>query len=134
MVILFLNQFSIQIQGSFTPFCFNAMFLNQFFNSPDQPEKIDSSEAKTIFSPIMLAGTITKEEKMMEEMCLETKKTKKDNLNEKCETQDEEYTPGSFQQKKQKKNQKNENRNIMPNIINQILSYIQKKNKSIVTT
>jgi hypothetical protein len=29
-----------------------------------------------------------------------------------------------------KKNQQNENRNIIPNIVNQILSYIQKKNKS----
>jgi hypothetical protein len=67
-------------------------------------------------------------------MCLETKKTKKENLNEKCETEDEEYKPGSFHQKKQKKNQQNDNRNIIPNIVNQILSYIQKKNKSIVTT
>jgi len=54
-------------------------------------------------------------------------------LNEKCETEDEEYTPGSNQQKKTKKNQQNENRNIMPNIVNQILSYIQKKNKSTST-
>jgi hypothetical protein len=30
-------------------------------------------------------------------MSLETKITKKENLNEKCETEDEEYTPGSGQ-------------------------------------
>lgn len=33
-----------------------------------------------------------------------------------------------------KKNQQNENRNIIPNIVNQILSYIQKKNKSLEMT
>lgn len=33
-----------------------------------------------------------------------------------------------------KKNQQNENRNIIPNVVNQILSYIQKKNKSLSMT
>ena len=33
-----------------------------------------------------------------------------------------------------KKNQQNENRNIIPNVVNQILSYIQKKNKSLNMT
>lgn len=60
--------------------------------------------------------------------------SRKENSNEKIETEDEEYTPGSSQQKKTKKNQQNENRNIVPNIVNQILSFIQKKNKSVSTT
>lgn len=60
--------------------------------------------------------------------------SRKENSNEKIETEDEEYTPGSSQQKRVKKNQQNENRNIVPNIVNQILSFIQKKNKSLSTT
>ena len=44
---------------------------------------------------------------MTEEVSHETKISKKDNLNEKCETEDDEYTPGNYQNKKQKKNQQN---------------------------
>jgi hypothetical protein len=134
MVILFFIQFSIPLQGSFTPYCFNVVFFNPSFYCPEQPKKIDTLVTKKKFSPIIFAVPNPKEEKMMEEISLETKITKKENLNEKCETEDEEYTPGSSQQRKQKKNQQNENRNIMPNIVNQILSFIQKKNKSMGTT
>lgn len=86
MVLLFFIQFSLPLQGSFTPFCFNVVFFNPSFYCPEKPEKIDTSELKTIFSPILIAGPAPKSEPMMEEMSLETKITKKENLNEKCET------------------------------------------------
>ena len=86
MVNLFLIQFSLPIQGSFTPFCFNVLFFNPSFYCPEETTKIDTQETKTIFSPILIAGSAPQEDQMIEEISLETKLTKKENLNEKCET------------------------------------------------
>lgn len=131
MVKFFLIQFSLPSPGSFTPMCFNFVFYNPSFYCAEEPLQIDSVENKTVFSPILIAPPTSQEDKMIEEVSQETKISKKENSNEKCETEDEEYTPGNSNNKKTKKNQQNENRNIMPNIVNQILSFIQKKNKSL---
>lgn len=134
MVIIFFIQFSLPCQGSFTPLCFNFVFFTPSFYCAEESTPSESLENKTVFSPILIPSRTLQEQKMVEGISQETKFCKKENSNEKCETQDEEYTPGNSQQKKGKRNQQNENRNIMPNIVNQILSFIQKKNKSLSTT
>jgi hypothetical protein len=43
-----------------------VIFYNPSFYCPEKPEKIDHSEPKTIFSPILIAGPAPKDEAMME--------------------------------------------------------------------
>jgi hypothetical protein len=55
---------------------------------------------------------------------LSAKKVAKDQI-------DDDYRPANRTKKQAKKNKQDENRNVIPNSIHQILSFIQKKNKSL---
>lgn len=80
MVIIFLIQFSLPCQGSFTPLCFNFLFYNPSFYYAEEPKVIESSESKTVFSPILIAGSNPQYDKVTEEVSQETKISKKENL------------------------------------------------------